>query len=79
MKRLPIPLPTPLRLKLPFLVAGFFSFLFSVWLYFVQGETTAGIFVGLWVPSIHSLGTLMLAPVDVPAAATDDRRERVMS
>jgi len=78
-KRLPIPLPTPLRLKLPFLVAGFLSFLFSVWLYFVQGETTAGIFVGLWVPSIHSLGTLMLAPVDVPEAATDDRRERVMS
>ncbi len=34
------------RLKLPFLIAGFLSFLFSVWLYFVQGETTAGIFVG---------------------------------
>ncbi|MGB7879650.1 MAG: hypothetical protein WBL31_12860 [Ilumatobacteraceae bacterium] len=79
MKRLPSPLPPPLRLQVPVLVAGFFSFLFSVWLYFVQGETTAGIFVGLWVPSIHSLGTLMLAPVDVPEAATDDRRERVMS
>ncbi len=52
-----------LRLKLPFLVAGFLSFLFSVWLYFVKDETTAGIFVGLWVPSIHSLGTLLLAPV----------------
>jgi hypothetical protein len=64
---------------LPFLVAGFFSFLFSVWLYFVQGETTAGIFVGLWVPSIHSLGTLMLAPVDVSVTASDERRERVMS
>ena len=61
------PLPTPLRLKLPFLVAGFLSFLFSVWLYFVQGQMTAGIFVGLWVPSIHSLGTLLLAPVAVPA------------
>lgn len=56
-------LPTNLRLKLPFLIAGFVSFLFSVWLYFVQGETTAGIFVGLWVPSIHSLGTLLLSPV----------------
>jgi hypothetical protein len=65
MKRLPI----ALRLKLPFLVAGFASFLFSVWLYFVQGQTTAGIFVGLWVPSIHSLGTLLLTPTDVPVAA----------
>jgi hypothetical protein len=53
-----------LRLKLPFLVAGFLSFLFSVWLYFVKDDTTAGIFVGLWVPSIHSLGTLLLAGVD---------------
>lgn len=52
------------RAKLPFLVAGFLSFLFSVWLYFVKDETTAGIFVGLWVPSIHSLGTLLLSPVD---------------
>lgn len=53
------------RLKLPFLAAGFLSFLFSVWLYFVKDETTAGIFVGLWVPSIHSLGTLLLTPVNV--------------
>ncbi len=60
-------LPPSLRLKLPFLIAGFLSFLFSVWLYFVQGQTTAGIFVGLWVPSIHSLGTLLLSPVDVPS------------
>ncbi len=65
MKRLPI----SIRLKLPFLVAGFLSFLFSVWLYFVRGETTAGIFVGLWVPSIHSLGTLLLSPVEVPATS----------
>ena len=65
-----------LRLKLPFLVAGFLSFLFSVWLYFVQDEQTAGIFVGLWVPSIHSLGTLILAPVDAPATPA---REEVMS
>ena len=69
-------LPTSLRLKLPFLVAGFLSFLFSVWLYFVQGQTTAGIFVGLWVPSIHSLGTLLLTPVDQPAVR---EREEVMS
>jgi hypothetical protein len=56
-------LPVDLRARLPFLLAGFFSFLFSVYLYFVAYETTAGIFVGLWVPSIHSLGTLLLAPV----------------
>ena len=69
-------LPVSARLKLPFLVAGFLSFLFSVWLYFVQGETTAGIFVGLWVPSIHSLGSLLLSPVDAPVAR---EREEVMS
>jgi hypothetical protein len=60
-------LPVSLRLKLPFLVAGFVSFLFSVWLYFVKDETTAGIFVGLWVPSIHSLGNLLLSPLVEPA------------
>jgi len=51
-----------LRARIPFILAGFLSFLFSVWLYFVKDETSAGIFVGLWVPSIHSLGTLLLAP-----------------
>ena len=56
------PLLTALRLQLPFLVAGFLSFVFSVWLYFVADEKEAGIFVGLWVPSIHSLGTLLLSP-----------------
>ncbi len=60
-------LPTSLRLKLPFVIAGFLSFLFSVWLYFVKDETTAGIFVGLWVPSIHSLGTLLVGSVVEPA------------
>jgi hypothetical protein len=64
------------RLKLPFLIAGFLSFVFSVWLYFVQDETTAGIFVGLWVPSIHSLGSLLLSPVDQPATR---EREEVLS
>jgi hypothetical protein len=57
-------IPIALKARLPFLLAGFFSFLFSVWLYFVADEKTAGIFVGLWVPSIHSLGTLLLAPVE---------------
>jgi len=55
-----------LRLQLPFLVAGFLSFLFSVWLYFVADQKEAGIFVGLWVPSIHSLGTLLLTTVRRP-------------
>ncbi|MFT7601582.1 MAG: hypothetical protein ACI8TP_004541 [Acidimicrobiales bacterium] len=59
-------LPQSLRLKIPFVIAGFASFLFSVWLFFVQDDTTAGIFVGLWVPSIHSLGTLLLAQIDAP-------------
>ncbi|NIR42368.1 MAG: hypothetical protein GWN79_29675 [Actinobacteria bacterium] len=58
-------LPAVVQLKLPFVVAGFASFLFSVWLYFVQDNTTAGIFVGLWVPSIHSLGTLVLTSTDL--------------
>ncbi len=60
-------LPASLRLKMPFVIAGFLSFLFSVWLYFVKDETTAGIFVGLWVPSIHSLGTLLVGQVVEPA------------
>lgn len=51
-----------LRLKAPFLFAAFASFLLSVWLYFVAHNQEMGIFVGLWVPSIHSLGTLMLTP-----------------
>lgn len=55
------PIPTSLKLIAPFLVAGFASFLFSVWLYFIDDNPQAGIFVGLWVPSIHSLGTLVLA------------------
>jgi len=65
-------MPTSLRLKLPFVLAGFVSFLFSVWLYFVKDETTAGIFVGLWVPSIHSLGSLLLGQIDQPARRARD-------
>ncbi|MDX2378862.1 MAG: hypothetical protein QNM02_03790 [Acidimicrobiia bacterium] len=51
-----------LRMKLPFLIAAFLSFVFSVYLYFILDEESAGIFVGLWVPSIHSLGMLLLTP-----------------
>ncbi|MFP3907659.1 MAG: hypothetical protein ACLFRV_15270 [Acidimicrobiales bacterium] len=63
-----------LRLKLPFLIAAFVSFVFSVWLYFMEDNTTAGIFVGLWVPSIHSLGTLLLTPTERSPASRGERR-----
>ena len=45
--------------KLIFMLAGFMSFLLSVSLWF-SGNELQGIFVGSWVPSIHSLGTLVL-------------------
>jgi hypothetical protein len=44
---------------LVFLVAAFLSFVFSVWLWFFVDQDL-GLFVGLWVPAIHSLGTLVL-------------------
>lgn len=47
------------RAKLAFLVAAFISFLLSVILWFFV-DRGAGLFVGLWVPAIHSLGTLVL-------------------
>ncbi len=47
------------KAKLLFLAAGFVSFLFSVYLWFFV-DKGAGVFVGLWVPAIHSLGTLVL-------------------
>lgn len=47
------------RTKLIFLVAAFFSFVFSVSLWFFV-DRELGLFVGLWVPAIHSLGTLVL-------------------
>jgi hypothetical protein len=40
------------------LVAAFISFAFSVSLYFLSDEKQ-GIFVGLWVPSILSLGAFI--------------------
>lgn len=47
------------RTKLVFLVAAFVSFLLSVSLWFLV-DREVGLFVGLWVPAIHSLGTLVL-------------------
>lgn len=47
------------RTKLVFLFAAFASFVLSVSLWFLV-DRELGLFVGLWVPAIHSLGTLVL-------------------
>ncbi len=47
------------RTKLVFLAAAFISFVLSVGLWFLV-DREVGLFVGLWVPAIHSLGTLVL-------------------
>lgn len=49
------------RARVLILLAAFLSFLLSVGLYFLDDKTN-GIFVGLWVPSILALGTLLLPP-----------------
>ena len=49
------------RSKLLIFVAASLSFMLSVGLWFT-GNESQGLFVGLWVPSILSFGTLMLAP-----------------
>ena len=48
------------KIKLLFLLASFISFALSVILWF-SGHEQQGIFVGIWVPSILSLGALLLA------------------
>lgn len=48
------------RLRAVVLLAAFASFLLSVYLFFVANEESQGIFVGLWVPSILSLGAVLL-------------------
>lgn len=50
--------------KLLFMFAGFVSFLLSVSLFFLAENKSQGIFVGLWVPSILSLGALLLVGED---------------
>ncbi|MEO8501925.1 MAG: hypothetical protein ABI565_13485 [Vicinamibacteria bacterium] len=42
------------------LLAAFLSFLFSVYLWFT-GEKDAGLFVGIWVPSILAFGSFVKA------------------
>ena len=46
--------------KIGFVVAAAASFLFSVYLWFT-GSREEGLFVGIWVPSILSFGTLLLS------------------
>ena len=48
------------KAKLLFVSAAGVSFLFSVALWF-GGQREEGLFVGLWVPSILSLGALLFA------------------
>ena len=45
--------------KILILAAAGLSFLFSVYLWFLV-DKEKGMFVGLWVPSILSFGTLMI-------------------
>ena len=52
--------PTLRKSQLLFCAAAFLSFLASVSLWF-GGYKEEGMFVGIWVPSILSLGALLLA------------------
>lgn len=47
--------------KLLFIGAGTASFLLSVWLWFVVEDRETGLYVGLWVPSLFSLGALVVS------------------
>jgi hypothetical protein len=48
------------KVKLLLMLASFLSLLLSVSLYFT-GSEQQGIYVGIWVPSILALGSLILA------------------
>ena len=51
------------RVDTPFLAAAFASFLVSVGLWFLV-DHDAGMFVGIWVPSILSAGALLIGRDD---------------
>lgn len=48
--------------KMLFVLAGTVSFLLSVSLWFLGDDRETAIFVGLWVPSLFSLGALVSSP-----------------
>lgn len=48
--------------KAIFVLAGTLSFLLSVGLWFLGDDRETAIFVGLWVPSLFSLGALIASP-----------------
>ncbi len=47
--------------KVLFLLAGTVAFLLSVSLWFLVEDRETAIYVGLWVPSLFSLGALVVA------------------
>jgi len=47
--------------KVLFLIAGTASFLLSVYLWFILEDRETGLYVGLWVPSLFSLGALVVS------------------
>ena len=49
-------------IKAGIVLAAFISFLLSIYLWFYVSREQ-GVFVGIWVPSILSFGTLMLSGV----------------
>jgi len=49
------------KFKILIAMSAGLSFLLSVYLWF-QGHKDQGLFVGIWVPSILSMGTLILSP-----------------
>jgi len=55
-----------MKSKLLFVGAAGISFVFSVSLWF-SGHREEGLFVGLWVPSILSLGALLFASLQRPS------------
>lgn len=51
-----------IKAKFLFVLAGTASFLLSVGLWFIVGDREIAIYVGLWVPSLFSLGALIASP-----------------
>ena len=47
--------------KLLFILAGTVSFLLSVYLWFMTDDRETALYVGLWVPSLFSLGALVVS------------------